>query len=133
MVFAFLGQNIVTHTFQKMQKHIGFFLGKTLHQFGCGDLPELAKRLQLWALRIDYGFDRWEIISLAEKMPIVLNASTVTAEDARTIAGEGREVFAMHNFYPRPETGLDEDAIVRWKKGNRNNECKYCKEKQPAG
>lgn len=31
------------------------------------------------------------------------------------------------------ETGLDEDAIVRWKKGNRNNECKYCKEKQPAG
>lgn len=85
---------------------------KTLHQFGCGDLSELAKHLQLWALRIDYGFDRREIISLAEKMPIVLNASTVTAEDARAIAGAGREVFAMHNFYPRPETGLDEDYLL---------------------
>ena len=49
---------------------------------------------------------------MARKMPIVLNASTVTAEDAREIAGEGREVFAMHNFYPRPETGLDEDYLM---------------------
>lgn len=85
---------------------------KTLDQFGCGDLVKLAKHLQLWALRIDYGFDRQEIKALAEQMPIVLNASTVTAEDARVIAGEGREVFAMHNFYPRPETGLDEDYLL---------------------
>ena len=85
---------------------------KTLAQFGCGDILKLAKQLQLWALRIDYGFDRQEIIALAEKMPIVLNASTVTAEDARMIGGEGREVFAMHNFYPRPETGLDAEYLL---------------------
>lgn len=84
---------------------------KTLRQFGCRDLVELANHLRLWALRIDYGFSREEIAALAEKMPIVLNASTVTAEDARVIAGQGREVFAMHNFYPRPETGLDEDYL----------------------
>lgn len=84
---------------------------KTLRQFSCRDLPELAKSLQLWALRIDYGFSREEIVSFARQMSIVLNASTVTAEDARIIAGEGREVFAMHNFYPRPETGLDEDYL----------------------
>ena len=86
---------------------------KTLRQFGCADLLELANRLQLWALRIDYGFTREEIIALGEKIPIVVNASTVTVEDAAAIAKQGREVFAMHNFYPRPETGLDEDYLLR--------------------
>lgn len=86
---------------------------KTLAQFGCHDLVDLAKHLQLWALRIDYGFSLDEIMALAEQMPIVVNASTVTAADAREIAARGREVFAMHNFYPRPETGLDDDYLAR--------------------
>ena len=85
---------------------------KTLAQFGYADLTELADRLGLWALRIDYGFDPGEIAAMAEKMPIVINASTLNAEDARFIAGQGREVYAMHNFYPRPETGLDEDYLL---------------------
>ena len=84
---------------------------KTVAQFGCRDLTELAKKLQLWALRIDYGFSRQEIEAMAEKMPIVLNASTTTQEDARAIATKGRCVMAMHNFYPRPETGLDADYL----------------------
>ena len=29
---------------------------KTLQQFHCDDLVELAKSLRLWAVRIDYGF-----------------------------------------------------------------------------
>ena len=85
---------------------------KTVAQFGCQDLTDLAKKLQLWALRIDYGFSRQEIEVMAEKMPIVLNASTTTAEDARAIAAKGGCVMAMHNFYPRPETGLDEDYLL---------------------
>ena len=85
---------------------------KTMAQFDYADLTELANRLGLWALRIDYGFDRNEIAAIAEQMPIVLNASTVTAEDAALIAARGREVYAMHNFYPRPETGLDEDYLL---------------------
>jgi len=84
---------------------------KTVAQFGCADLTELAKKLRLWALRIDYGFSREEIIAMAEKMPIVLNASTTTREDAQAIAAKGKCVMAMHNFYPRPETGLDEDYL----------------------
>ncbi len=82
---------------------------KTVAQFGCTDLTELAEKLRLWALRIDYGFSVSEIQAMAEKMPIVLNASTTTVEDARAIAAKGVCVMAMHNFYPRPETGLDED------------------------
>jgi len=84
---------------------------KTLCQFGCADLTALAERLRLWALRIDYGFSREEIMTMAEKMPIVLNASTTTAEDAAAIAARGKLVMAMHNFYPRPETGLDDDYL----------------------
>ena len=84
---------------------------KTVARFGCTDLTELAEKLRLWALRIDYGFSRSEIEAMAEKMPIVLNASTTTAEDAAAIAEHGKPVMAMHNFYPRPETGLDEDYL----------------------
>ena len=84
---------------------------KTVAQFGCADLTELAEKLRLWALRIDYGFSLSEIEAMAEKMPIVLNASTTTPEDAAAIAKHGPLVMAMHNFYPRPETGLDEDYL----------------------
>lgn len=85
---------------------------KTLAQFGCKDLPALARELGLWALRIDYGFSPEEIGDMAARMPIVVNASTVSAEDARVIAARGGEVYAMHNFYPRPETGLDEEQLL---------------------
>lgn len=84
---------------------------KTLGQFGCGDLVSLAKHLQLWALWIDYGFAPEEIEAMAQAMPIVLNASTTDPGHAAVIAASGQRVLAMHNFYPRPETGLDEDYL----------------------
>lgn len=82
---------------------------KTMAQFGQPDLVRLAQELGLWALRVDYGFSVEEIAHLAAHLPVVLNASTTTPEDARRIAQAGELVMAMHNFYPRPETGLDED------------------------
>lgn len=86
---------------------------KTLQQFGCRSLPELARDLKLWGLRIDYGFTPEEIGEMATQMPIVLNASTTSPADARRIAATGQEVFALHNFYPRPETGLDEELLMQ--------------------
>ena len=86
---------------------------KTLQQFGCESLTDLAKELKLWGLRIDYGFSAQEIGEMATQMPIVLNASTTSAADARRIAAQGQEVFALHNFYPRPETGLDEELLMQ--------------------
>ncbi len=84
---------------------------KTVRQFGCADLTDLARHLRLWALRIDYGFSGDEIAAMAEKMPIVLNASTITEEDAVRFGKMDGQIFAMHNFYPRPETGLDEELL----------------------
>lgn len=85
---------------------------KTVEQFGEPDLVRLAKRLGLWALRIDYGFTTDEIAALAVEMPIALNASTTAPEDGARIADRGGLVMAMHNFYPRPETGLDDRFLL---------------------
>lgn len=86
---------------------------KTLQQFGCESLLELAKDLKLWGLRIDFGFTPEEIGEMASQMPIVVNASTTSPEDARRILERGKDVFALHNFYPRPETGLDEELLMQ--------------------
>lgn len=85
---------------------------KTVERFGQPDLVKLARRLGLWALRIDYGFTAEEIAALADEMPIVVNASTTAPEDGARIAGRGGLVMAMHNFYPRPETGLDDGFLL---------------------
>lgn len=86
---------------------------KTVAQFGQPDLVRLACELGVWALRVDYGFSVEEIARLAAHLPVVLNASTTTPEDAARIAQAGELVMAMHNFYPRPETGLDEEFFRR--------------------
>ena len=85
---------------------------ETCELFGETDLTALAKRLKLWALRIDYGFTTEEIRDMAQIMPIVLNASTTDPQGARTVFYGGKQVFALHNFYPRPETGLDEEMLL---------------------
>lgn len=85
---------------------------KTLQQFHCQELEEIVHRLGLWAVRFDYGFSREAILEIARRMPVVLNASTISPEEAQLIGTEGREVYAMHNFYPRPETGLDRDYLM---------------------
>lgn len=85
---------------------------KTMTAFEEPDLSLLAKHLGIWGLRVDYGLSDEEICTLASRLPVVLNASTTTPELAAKIAAAGPMVLAMHNFYPRPETGLD-DAFFR--------------------
>lgn len=82
---------------------------KTLSMFSCGSLAELAGKLGLSAVRIDYGFTEAEIIEIGQRLPVYVNASTLEKEAAKRLAGQIKELYAMHNFYPRPETGLDED------------------------
>ena len=84
---------------------------ETLELFHQTDLLTLARQLKLWALRIDFGFTTGEISAMAREMPIVLNASTTDPREAEKIVSVCPGVFAMHNFYPRPETGLDRDRL----------------------
>ncbi|MED1603413.1 DUF871 domain-containing protein [Alkalihalophilus marmarensis] len=80
---------------------------------------EQADELIEWGisgLRIDYGIDSDIIVSLSQKMKIVLNASTLTAEAIQNLIKKGlvtQNVEAWHNYYPRPETGLDKEAFIQ--------------------
>lgn len=79
---------------------------KTMIQFGQNDILALAKELDLWMLRLDYGFSDDEILQLATQIPIAVNASTIDITAACRIRDAGGSLIAFHNFYPRPETGL---------------------------
>lgn len=93
---------------EKGYRVIGDVSTKTVDQFGQPDLVGLAETFGLWALRIDYGFSQEEIAALARRIPVVLNASTTSPGFAGELVRSGGQVMAMHNFYPRPETGLDD-------------------------
>lgn len=80
---------------------------RTLEALGVRTVSEVRNMLGLWAVRLDYGFELCEIKELLKEMPVVLNASMITEEEMKELEGQG-ELLAMHNFYPRPETGLDE-------------------------
>lgn len=86
---------------------IGDVSKKTAQQFQQEDFYAFAKELGLHALRLDYGFTDDEMIDLSKKLPIALNASTIDLPLAQRIRRGGGQVIAFHNFYPRPETGLD--------------------------
>lgn len=59
-------------------------------------------------LRVDYGVSEEIIAKLSRNLKIALNASTLTEENVRRLQELGAvQLEAWHNFYPRPETGLD--------------------------
>lgn len=80
---------------------------ETLKVFGKADIVQFAEEMHISVLRIDCGFSVQEIAAVAKRMPVCVNASTVSAADAAVISDHAVKVYALHNFYPRPETGLD--------------------------
>lgn len=84
---------------------------KTLEQFGTDSLIDLKAKLNIWALRIDYGLSETEISALAKETPLVLNASTIDKAFVKQLVDSGANILAMHNFYPRVDTGLDGQTL----------------------
>ncbi|MCW5953163.1 MAG: DUF871 family protein, partial [Propionibacteriaceae bacterium] len=102
--------------------HYGEYLRSLHRDHGvtfCGDVSpttldklgirlEEIGRLRDWgvvSLRIDYGFSVDEMRRIAAEFPIAVNASTVDAALLDDLAG--LDVIGWHNYYPRPETGLE--------------------------
>ena len=85
---------------------------RTLQIFEVPDAETLMDQLNLYAVRLDYGFTEAETISLAKTRNVIINASTIREEELEALKGNPH-VKAMHNFYPRPETGLDEAQLKR--------------------
>lgn len=73
---------------------------------------ESLTNLGLAGLRLDFGFTNTEIAAMSRVLPVALNASTLTENDLselKTAGANMQHVEAWHNYYPRPETGLDAD------------------------
>lgn len=73
------------------------------------DLTQV-KALNLTGLRIDDGVDFSVVAKLSKEMPLALNASTLSNQDIASLREHGADfdhLEAWHNYYPRPETGLD--------------------------
>lgn len=79
-------------------------LGIALHD------GKAIQALGLDGLRIDDGIDITTVAVLSHTMAIALNASTLSAcmiDQLANAKANLRHIEAWHNFYPRPETGLD--------------------------
>lgn len=86
----------------------------TLERFDEPTLLSLVKRLHIDNIRLDFGFDNQSLVDDLNEVDITYNASTILGEtDHRANA------TYMHNFYPRPETGLDGDFLTELNKSIR--------------
>ncbi|MDF2531947.1 MAG: hypothetical protein K0Q65_1528 [Clostridia bacterium] len=88
---------------------IGDVSPKTLKFFGYEDISRFAEDMDLDVLRIDYGFSLEEVMAIHDQFGIAFNASTVNPLEAKVLIDAGKQVYAMHNYYPRSETGLDDE------------------------
>lgn len=77
----------------------------TLNRFNEPSLASLVKRLHIDNVRLDFGFEEKDIVGL-EGIDVTYNASTIGSDQPQQ-----RGALYMHNFYPRPETGLDSDLF----------------------
>lgn len=93
---------------------------ETCNLLGISDLsPDAFRDIGISTLRLDDGWNSMEIASFSNNqhgLKIQLNASTITKQilDELTAAGaKFANIDSLHNFYPRPETGLTEKTLQR--------------------
>lgn len=78
--------------------------------------PESLKALGITGIRADDGLNNDELAELSQHIKLILNASTITEADLRAMKLSGAKfsnIQAWHNFYPRPETGISMDFLVK--------------------
>ena len=88
---------------------------RTLDIFKCSTIIELVNKLNIDYVRLDFGFDDEETIRLSQSIPIVLNASTIS-DSLLMMKTKESQLYAMHNYYPRTDTGLDENQVLTMNK-----------------
>lgn len=85
---------------------------RTLEKFGFDDIKTLFNALKVDVFRLDFGFSLEDVLEASKVVPICLNASTLTLPWLEAIKHSETKFYAMHNYYPRPETGLDEAQFM---------------------
>jgi hypothetical protein len=84
---------------------------RTLKALSFDSFEDLVIRYNLDILRADFGFTLEELVKLSQSVSICVNAS-MSEDGLQTLIQHSKHpIYAMHNFYPRPETGLDLDQL----------------------
>ena len=83
-----------------------------LEALGFGSLEEFVIETGIYMVRCDFGIKEEEMLKASKYCALAVNASTLDYRFAVRLREAGAEVWAVHNFYPRPETGLDEEFFV---------------------
>lgn len=91
--------------------------GRTMEYFDQDNLFEIARDYQLDIIRIDYGIDPKLIIENLGQVRIGLNAS---AYEHKYDPFVREDMVATHNYYPRSETGIEIEDLVRTAKHMEN-------------
>jgi len=77
--------------------------------------PSALFKSGITTVRFDSGYDPEQIAEFSQVMRVQLNASTVTAdqlEELRVYQVNFHHLEALHNYYPRPHTGLSEKYLL---------------------
>lgn len=95
--------DVSEETFRKLNLEVGNF--KALKEKG------------FQKVRLDYGFDDIETLkAILEDFDVVLNASIVDEKkliELQEAQVDMSKISAMHNFYPRKDTGLKEEEFLK--------------------
>ena len=75
-------------------------------------LEQFAMETGVYMVRCDFGIKEEEMLKASKYCALAVNASTLDYRVAAKLREAGAEVWAVHNFYPRPETGLDEEYFL---------------------
>lgn len=79
--------------------------------FSFTKIDELLQ-LGVTGLRMDYAISNQQIAQLSHQLKVALNASTISQKDIDELQTSGADfsnLEAWHNYYPRPETGLESE------------------------
>ncbi len=96
--------------------------GKNLEIYGENFFEELSQAADVYMLRCDYGFTTEDKLKLANNFKICINASDAKEDEILTFKSNGLKVEAMYNYYPRTETGIDEELFYKVQSAlNRHN------------
>lgn len=84
---------------------------KGLKQLGYVSLVDFIKDQSVDVIRLDYGYSIDEMLEVGKCATVCLNASTINEDIVDTLLSNNVRVMAIHNFYPRLETGLNSDYL----------------------
>lgn len=84
---------------------------RTFAALGVDSFDQFIQTYPVDVVRPDFGFTLDELQAMAVHVPLMLNASMLDLAQWNALK-DIPSVSALHNFYPRPETGLDETLFV---------------------